>query len=71
MSESLTYKTLKTASQAKEAVVYFFLYFLLLFTFSFLNIPLFWTFRVKEDLKTETRKKNLIILMLHWMTEEG
>jgi katanin p60 ATPase-containing subunit A1 len=26
---------------------------------------------LKEELKTETRKKKLIILILHWLTEEG
>jgi hypothetical protein len=25
----------------------------------------------KEEVKTESRKKNLIILILHWLTEEG
>ncbi|CAF0710391.1 unnamed protein product [Brachionus calyciflorus] len=43
MSDTLTYKSLKTANQAREA----------------------------EEQKTETRKKSLIILILHWLTEEG
>lgn len=43
MSDTLTYKTLKTANQAREA----------------------------DEIKTESRKKNLIILILSWLTEEG
>lgn len=43
MSETLTYQTIKTANQAREA----------------------------EELKVESRKKKLIILILHWLTEEG
>jgi hypothetical protein len=63
MADTLTYKTLKTANQAREAVSNGFRLNCIFVTYNILIL--------KEELKTETRKKNLIILILHWMTEEG
>lgn len=65
MSDTLTYKSLKTANQAREAVSLN--KHALILKIKFKKIFFF----LKEELKTETRKKNLIILILHWLTEEG
>lgn len=63
MSETLTYKAIKTQSQAREAV-----------NFILRTLERWRAYRygfiLKEEMKIESRKKNLMILILQWLTEE-
>jgi hypothetical protein len=56
---TLNYQTIRTTHAAREAV-----------KFSYIENKKF-LFFIQDDLRVENRKKNLIILVLQWLAEEG